>query len=63
MNYMLDSLKHSFVSIMVQDRGEKTKYQHHYYDDHTIENLARYFKVNKDPEILILLKNLRKDGY
>lgn len=48
---------------MMQDRGKKTKYQHHYYDDHIIENLARYFKVNKDPEILILLKNLRKDGY
>jgi hypothetical protein len=48
---------------MVHDRGKNTKYKHHYYDDHTIENLVRYFRVNKDPEILILLKNLRKDGY
>lgn len=48
---------------MVEERGKKTKYQHHYYDDCIIENLARYFKVNKDPEILILLKKLRKDGY
>ena len=47
----------------MEDRGKKTKYQHYYYDDCILENLARYFKVNKDPEILILLKKLRKDGY
>jgi hypothetical protein len=48
---------------MVEDRGKKTMYQHHYYDDYIVDNLARYFKVNKDPEILILLKELRKNGY
>lgn len=48
---------------LVEDRGKKTKYQHHYYDDYIVENLARYFKVNKDLEILDLLKKLRRNGY
>ncbi len=45
-------------------KSQKEKYQHHhYYDDKTIENLARYFRVDKHHDILFFLRKLRKDGY
>jgi hypothetical protein len=47
----------------VQDRNRKEKHVHQYYDEQTIENLARYFKIDQHPEMLFLLKKLRKDGY
>lgn len=56
-------MNHRMGLNLVEDRGKKTKYQHHYYDDYIVENLARYFKVNKDLEILALLKKLRRNGY
>ena len=45
------------------DNSKRDKYQHHYYDDKTIENLARYFRVDQHTEMLYLLKKLRKGGY
>jgi hypothetical protein len=45
------------------DRSEKEKYRHYYYEEQMIENHARYFKVDKRPEMLLLLRKLRKDTY
>jgi hypothetical protein len=49
--------------MLMQDRSKKEKSLHQYYDDQTIHNLARYFKIDQHPEMLFLLKKLRKDGY
>jgi hypothetical protein len=47
----------------VLNKIKREKYQHHYYDDQTIENLAHYFRVDQHQDMLNLLKKLRKDGY
>ncbi len=49
--------------MLVQDKSKKEKSVYQYYDDQTIENLARYFKIDQHPEMLFLLRKLRKDGY
>lgn len=48
-------------SMLTKIRREK--YKHHYYDDQTIENLARYFRVDQHLDILYFLGKLRKNGY
>jgi hypothetical protein len=49
--------------MVVQGEEKKGKHEHNYYDNKTIENLARYFKIDQHPEMLFILKKMRKDGY
>jgi len=49
--------------MLMQDKSKKEKSVHQYYDDQTIDNPARYFKIDQHPEMLFLLRKLRKDGY
>jgi hypothetical protein len=55
--------KWSHFGHLVPDRSEKEKYRHYYNDDQMVENLARYLKVDKHPEILPQRRRLRKDCY
>jgi len=61
--YILEPLKHDLPLEALQSKSNREKYGHHYYDDQTIQNLARYFKIDQHPEMLFLLRKIRKDGY
>lgn len=43
------------------DEDKKKKYRHPEFDDHEIEGLAKYFRIDGYPNLQVFLRKLQRD--